>query len=112
MRYTFVSRDDKKALLKKYYRRLLIVVGALVAAVTVFAFAFPNCVHSHGVIVVLVFSGFGIGSMLYLRSCHKKDGIDSIELQSYLYSRPLVRIVMVIIAIDTVYQLYKSIFSK
>lgn len=112
MRYMFDSGSDKEALLKRSYRRFQIIVGTLVVVLIGFALAFTAYIRSHGLLVVLVFSTIGIGSALYLRSRVKRDGIDSTELQSYIWRQPMMIVVWVIMAISVFVHFYEVIFPK
>ena len=112
MRYTFVNDGDKEALLKRSYRRFQIVVGTFVVALIGFALAFTAYVRSHGLLVVLIFSAIGIVSALYLRSRSKMDGIDSAELQSYIWRQPMMIVVWVIMSISVIVHFYQVLFPK
>ena len=112
MRYTFDSGSDKEALLKRSYRRFQIIVGTLVVVLIGFALAFTAYIRSHGLLVVLVFSTIGIGSALYLRSRVKRDGIDSAELQSYIWRQPMMIVVWVIMSISVIVHFYQVLFPK
>jgi len=112
MRYTFVNDGDKEALLKRSYRRFQIVLGAIITPLVIFLLAFPACVHSHGGLVVLVFTSFAVAFALYERSRRKRDGIMSAEWQSYLWRQPMMIAVSVIMAISVIVHLYQVIFLK
>jgi hypothetical protein len=112
MRYTFDNDGGKEALLKRCYRRFQVVVGTLIVALIGFALAFTGYVRLHGLLVALVSSAVIIGSMLYLRSRIKRDGIDSAELQSYIWRQPMMIVVWVIMVISIVVHFYQVLFPK
>jgi hypothetical protein len=110
MRYTFINGGDREALLKKCYRRFQVVIGTFIMTLSGFVLAFRAFVNSHALLVVLVFSAVGIGSGLYLRSCVKRDGIDSAELQSYVWRQPMMVVVAVIMVISVIVHLCQVFF--
>lgn len=113
MRYTFVNAGDKEVLLKRCYRQFQLLVAILVTTLVVFILVFPASVHGiHGVFVVLVFSGLGIGSTLYLRSRHKRYAIEPAELLSYMMRQPMMIAAQIIMAIFVIVQLYRVFFPK
>jgi hypothetical protein len=112
MRYTFLNDGGKEALFRRCYRRFQIQVGALVAAIILFCVALAAFVRSHGVLVVLGFSGVGIGFALIMRSVLKRDGIDGVELYSYIVRQPMMRVAMIILAISVVVSLVRAILAR
>ena len=99
-------------LLKRCYRRFQIVVGTLIVALIGFCFAFTTFVRSHGLSVALVSSAVIIGSVLYLRSRVKRDGIDPAEFQSYTWRQPMMIVVWVIMVISVIVHFYQVFISK
>lgn len=109
---TILTDDGKEARLKRCYRRFQVVCAAIVMPMLVLGFGFPNYSKSHGGLMVLIFSGLGIGSALYLRSRTKREGIDPAELPSYFWRQPMMIVVAIIVAISVVVHLYQVFFPK
>jgi len=114
MRYKIVSQNniDKEALLKSCYRRFLVGVATLLTTLLVFVLAFPAFFRSHAGWVILVFMSLAVGVALSLRLRIKKDRIESREWQTYLWKQPVMRVVMIVMAISVIVHFYQVFFQK
>jgi hypothetical protein len=112
MRYKFVRCGDKEALLQRYYREFLVTVAGIITPLVVFLLAFPTCVHAHGGLVVLAFTGLAVALSLRLRSRLKRGGIEGTEWQSYLWRQPLMMVVLVLMAVFTILRFFQVFVSK
>jgi hypothetical protein len=104
--------DEKTREMDRLYRRCLLVILSSVCIVVIVACFYPRDQEREPVKSALLFA-FACGSSLsvvfWSRSKVKKSGISGQELYAYFMTKPLMKIVHVIILVSIIVAIYHAI---